>query len=229
MFNSATKALAAKEWRLLALYTICYAAGGLLAISLNFIPGQKVAFGSSVLLITVFVSFYCHTAMKATITEQKEKNHLFLMTLPVSARQVFFVKVAMNWAIFTGIWLLFVTAVSLLIMFSDRIPSMALSSYLLIFSVFVPAYCIILAVGMITRSESWTILAFIVCNISCTLAINIMSSNSEVQSAFSLGTYGEIGLYWPSWASTIFAFVVAITFVGLLLTATVGYFRKDFF
>lgn len=229
MFSSTTKALMAKEWQVLALYTLYYAGGGLLAISLNFIPGQKVSFASSVLLITVFIAFYCHSAMRATITEQKEKNHLFLMTLPVSARKIFFIKMLVNWALFTGVWLLFMAAIALIILFSDRIPSMALSSYLLIFSVFIPAYCIILGVGMITKSESWTILAFIICNISCTVAINLMSSNAEVQSAFSLGTFSEIGLYWPSWAPAIFMSVIGITLAGLLLTSAVGFFRKDFF
>lgn len=219
----------AKEWQVLALYTLFYVGGGLLAISLNFIPGQKVSFVSSVLLITVFIVFYCHSAMRATITEQKEKNHLFLMTLPISARKIFFIKMLINWAIFTGVWLLFMATVSLIILFSDCIPSMVLSSYLLIFSIFIPAYCIIFGVGMITKSESLTILAFIICNISCTVAINLMSSNAEVQSAFSLGTFSEIGLYWPSWAPAIFMSVTGITIAGLLLTSAVGFFRKDFF
>ena len=218
-----------KEFSFLRFNAFLYSLAGLCAIAVNLIPGQPASFISSILIITVFMVFYCHIAIKSVITENKEKNDLFLMTLPVSPRQLFFSKMLVNGMFFLAVWLLFVGAISLVIVMNDRIPSMVLSLYLLIFILLIPAYSIILSVGMITVSEGWAILALVGCNVVSTVAINMMSNSSGVSEAFELGTFAEIGFIFPSWAMTFSLSMCTITILIISISVVVGFRRKYFF
>lgn len=229
MFNPITKMLMAKEYSFLRGNALLYAIGGICAIAVNLIPGQPASFVSSILIITVFMVFYCHIAMKSVITEKKEKNDLFLMTLPVSARQLFFSKMGVNWSLFVALWLLFIGAISIIVVTSDRIPSMVLSLYLLIFALLIPAYSIILSVGMVMVSEGWAILAVVICNVLSTVAINMMSNSSGVADAFDRGTFGEIGFVFPAWAMTFLISMCIITTLAVLWAVIAGFRRKEFF
>ena len=229
MLNYVNKTLLAKECRFLKINALLYSMAGLCAISVNFIPGQVASFISSVLVITVFMVFYSHISIKSVITEKKEKNDLFLMTLPVSTQQLFFSKMVVNWAFFLLLWLLFVGVISAVVMTSNRIPSMVLSSYILIFSLLIAGYSVVFSVGMIMVSEGWAIVALVLSNVVTTVVINLMSNNPEITGSFGLGTFSEIGFIFPSWTPIFMGSMCTIAFLMASITVIVGLRRKEFF
>ena len=229
MHNRTARALFGKELSMLSPHIIGYALIGLLSISLNLIPGEAASFASSILTITAFMVFYCHFAMKSVVAEKKDKNDLFLMTLPVSARQLYFIKLGFNGLVFLIMWLLYVAAIALAVVTSDHMPSVLLSLYLLVFSVVIPAFCIILTVGMITGSEGWTIIALVISNVVSTIIFNVITNSADITSAFSSGTFKEIGFLWPEWSSLVFSVMGAVTAFVVSIVVIKGLRKKDFF
>lgn len=227
MYSRVINALLWKDWRLISLQIVAYSAMGCLFIGINLIPGEAGSFIGSLLVITVFVAFYSHIAIKSVIRELKDKNHLFLMTLPISARLLFFTKMLSNWMAFFAVWCLLLVLVSVVMMPSGHIPSMVLTLYVLIFLLFIPAFSLILGVGLVSGSEGWTILIFVFCNTMVTVSINIISRHPEVQASFSMGTFGELGFVWPSWAMTYVIGVAVMTFSVLVITTAAGLVKKD--
>lgn len=219
-------ALLWKDWQFISLQIIAYPLMGGLFIGVNLIPGEVASFIGSLLVITVFVAFYSHIAIKSVINERKEKNHLFLMTLPISLQLIFFTKMLANWIAFFAVWCFLLTLLVLIIVPSDRIPSAVMTLYILIFLLFIPAFSIILGVGLVSGSEGWTILAFVLCNTIVTVSINLMSSHSEVQTLFSMGTFSELGFVWPSWTTAYLMVVGVTTIAAFAVTIIAGSMQK---
>lgn len=229
MLNRTTRALYCKEFSMLSPHLIGYALIGLLSISLNLIPGETVSFASSILMITAFMVFYCHIAMKSIVAEKKDKNDLFLMTLPVSARQLYFIKLSFASLVFILMWLVYVGAVVLITVTSQHMPSVLLSLYFLVFSVVIPAFFIILTVGVITGSEGWTIIALVFTNVVSTIIFNVITNSADITGAYSEGTFSEIGFLWPEWAGLIFGVMGAATALAISVAIIKGVSKKDFF
>lgn len=222
-------ALIWKDWRLISLQVMVYSVMGSLFVGINLIPGEAASFTGSLLVITVFVAFYSHIAIKSVINERKEKNHLFLMTLPLSARLLFFTKMLATWLVFFFVWCLFLAMVALVMIPSDHVPAIVLTLYALIFLLFIPAFAFILGVGLVSGSEGWTILAFVLCNTMVTVSINLLSREPEVQTLFSMGTVGELGLVLPSWTMAYVSGISLITISVLAITIAAGLMKKDYF
>lgn len=229
MFNPVLRAIFFKDLNFISLHVVVYALIGLISIVINLIPGQTASFMSSILTITAFMVFYCHLIMKSVVAEKKESNDLFLMTLPVSARQLYFFKLGFNVLIFTLMWLLYVAALAAVVMTSDHMPAVVLSIYLLVFSVVIPAFFFILTVSLITRSEGWTIIALVFSNVVSTITFNMVSSSDDITSAFSRGTFSEIGFVWPPWSIPFFGVMAGIAFVAITASVFKGLLKKYFF
>lgn len=218
-----------KDWRFISLQIIAYSLMGGIFIGVNLIPGETASFIGSLLVITAFVAFYSHIAIKSVINERKEKNHLFLMTLPISKPLLFFTKMLANWIAFFAVWCFLLALLALLIVLSDRIPSAVLTLYILVFLLFIPAFSTILGVGLVSGSEGLMILAFVLCNTLVTVSINLIASHSEVQALFSMGTFGELGFVWPSWTIAYLVVVGATTITVFTITVVAGSMKKEYF
>jgi len=203
MRNSAFKAFVKKESLLLSHLITFYFIAGMLSITPNLVAKEAVYFISSIITITLFVAFYCHLAVAVTVFEIREKNNLFLMTLPWSARFLYLAKFAFNWLVFAVMWLAFIAAIASALLFSSGIPSMLFSLYVIIFSLFPAAFSVVLTVGLIARSEGITILTFVLCNVVTTIVSGLLSNHPEVVEGFPLGTFSEIGWIWPSWTGKV--------------------------
>lgn len=229
MSSAAFRALLFKDRHFILPMVLSYLGAGLCAITLNLIRGEAIIIVNSFFILTIFMSFYSHLAMKATLGEIRDRNYFFLVTLPLSSRFLFFSKLAVNWLAFLLLWSAFLVALAITILTSSHIPSMVFSLYVMIFALYPPVFSIILAVGMISRSEGGTILSFVLCNSISTALISLISNTEQVQSGFPKGTFYEIGWTWPSWAGSLALVSFAITLIASLATVTYGARRREFF
>lgn len=191
-------------------------------------PWETVVQVAAVLTIFVMVGFYCHLVMKAVILERKEKNHLFLMTLPVSVRQLTVAKITSVALMFSVVWTPSFVLVSILGNLNPHWSSAAPAFYTLAFTAYLPAFALILSVAVLTLSEGATILAFTFANMLVALLLNLVPQSDAMQEAFSRGTIDEVGMAWPEQA-VMFILANLLMFISLLALCYGAALRKSSF
>lgn len=222
------KVIAFKTQFLLKKIVLGYLFAGLASIALNFIPSSTAIAVNSFFILTVFMMFYCHLGMKASVIEVKEKNWQFLMSLPISARFLYLSTLGINWAIFMAMWAIYLTLIATSILLSNHIPSVMLSLFVLIFMLYPVVFAFILSVSLIFQKEGATILSFMLANSIATALISLISNTHEIQQGFTQGTFADIGWLWPSWTPVFVLLCLSFTLVTLAVTATIGWQRKHY-
>jgi len=222
------RAIAFKTQLLLKNIVLGYLLAGVACIALNFIPHNTAIIVNSFFILTVFMTFYCHLGIKAAVIEVKEHNWQFLMSLPLSARFLLLSTLGFNWAIFMGVWIIYLACIAGSIVWSQHIPSMVLSLYILIFMLYPIVFAFILSASLIFQKEAATIVSFVLGNSIATALISLISNNSEIQQGFAQGTFHEVGWLWPSWTVSYVSLCCLITLVILCITVIIGWRRKYF-
>lgn len=209
-----------KDFVLLHRQLWCYGLLMLCALAIMCIPNQAVTHFGTIVLIFAMVAFYCHLVMKAVVIEHKEKIHLFLITLPVSARQLMFTKVTATTLAFACIWAPALGLMWALSLFNPHWPAAAPAFHTLGFFTYLPAFALVLAAAATTRTEGLTILAFTLANMVVVLVLNFVPQTDFMQAAFSQGSIAKSGIIWPAQISHWVLIEIAVFLI--LLTVCYG-------
>lgn len=220
------RALLYKDWSAGKKLLLVYFFGILFSASVNLIPGQSASFVASVLLITVFMTFYCHLALKLSMLERKDRNDLFLMTLPMSPRQYFIYKWLLGVFIFFTLWCCTLGLLGVYVISSDRIPSMLLSLYFLLFLMYIPSFLITLGVGLNIKNDGVVIFIMVMCNSLVTIATSIIGNLASVQQGFALGIFSQVGFVWPIWAKSYFSVMLVLSLFSISATLLCCRFKR---
>jgi hypothetical protein len=120
----------------------------------------------SAVITLVFLSILL--PMLTVVTERKERNLAFVMSLPISPMEYTAAKVLGNLAAFVALWLAVSTT------FLGTLTMAGFGGLLPIGTViaFVPfvAFCLMLAVAIVVETEFWAVLVMGACNVSYSFA-----------------------------------------------------------
>lgn len=169
MTSSITRQLALKDFYI-ARSTL---AGSLIAglISIAVTPLGPVAFYvGAVCFICVLVVLTIFTVMTGVMQEKKDNVLAFLLSLPVSTIQYWWIKIGVNVAMYAGAWLI-LTLAALLTIHLSAIPNGLIPFALAIAAYMFSYYTVLLAVAVATESLVWTTAAIVVGNISVNFLI----------------------------------------------------------
>lgn len=156
--------LIAKDWYLSRVPLTLIGCAGAASTGLLYLrnsTGGMVAITSAVITL-VFLSIIL--PMLTVVTERKERNLAFVMSLPISATEYTTGKVVGNLSAFVVLWLAVSTGVlGTLVMagFGGALPLglvVALAPFV--------AFCLMLAVAIVVESEIWAIVTMGVCNVA---------------------------------------------------------------
>lgn len=162
-----SKDLYMERWTLLA----CLGAG---ILSILIAPlGQMAFYVGAVSYICVLVVLNIFVVMSGVMSEKQENRLVFLLSLPVSTRQYWMVKMAGNFAIFFVPWLI-LTGLALLVIAWSAIPNGMIPFTLAISLYVVCYYSVLLGVAVTTTSIFWTTTVIVAGNVSVNFFIPLV-------------------------------------------------------
>ncbi len=158
--------LVQKDWYFMRGPLAAYLVLGAVALFLVSAGSEGTFYAGSVLLFTLLISLGIHLVMLTVIQERTYQTLAFVMALPISARDYTMAKVLANLSIFAIPWLVLSIGTMAILGLGlngagrGLIPLAAV----LLTEIFV-AYCFVLAVALVSESETWTIAAIVTTNL----------------------------------------------------------------
>ncbi|HXU33139.1 MAG TPA: ABC transporter permease [Thermoanaerobaculia bacterium] len=159
------KRLVLKDWYFLRGPILGYLAAGALALALVSQAGEGTFFAGSILLITVLITIGIHLAMATVVEERKNQTLAFVMSLPVSPAEYTTAKIFANLLIFLLPWLALLVGSFAVIAGNAALPDGLIPfTGIVLLEIFASSF-LILAVALISESQSWTIGAIVFGNL----------------------------------------------------------------
>jgi ABC-2 type transport system permease protein len=211
MSYSMVKRLILKDWYFLRYPILGYLVAGALSLGLVSLGGNGPSFAGSILLITILISVGIHLAMLTVINERKEQTLTFIMSLPISAREYTIAKILANLLIFLVPWVTLLIGALTLLWIANAGGLIPFTTIILteIFT----SYCLLLAVALVSESQSWTVGAIVLGNLAFNGILYWVSHTPSIASAMK----GHAVVWDRAPVTFLLAEVVAI---GLLLGLT---------
>lgn len=154
-----------KDWYFnRGMIAVCLALGAvaLLAIGLG---GKAAFYFGSVLLISVVIGLGIYLAIATVIYERKDQTLPFVMSLPISPMEYTMAKVVANMLIFLVPWTALAVGSFVVLAGREGLPNGLIPFTAILLTELFASYCLILAVALISESESWTVLVLIASNL----------------------------------------------------------------
>ena len=223
MNTSIVKKLILKDWHFLRVPIVGYLAGSALALVLISLGGAGAFFAGLVVLITVLIAVGIHLAMTTVLGERKEQTLPFIMSLPISYMEYTTAKILANLLMFLIPWSAVVFAIVVLFTMGNAeggIPFMVL----LVTELFA-AYALLLAVAIVSESQSWTIGAMCFGNLFLQAFLYWLARDRSIGLDYTAKIHVAI---WSPTAITVLT--VEIALILLLLGGTFFFQarKKDF-
>ena len=158
--------LVRKDWYFnRGMIVVCLALGAvaLLAVGLG---GKGAFYFGAVLLISVVIGLGAYLAIATVIYERKDQTLPFVMSLPISPMVYTTAKVLANMLIFLVPWTALAVGSFVVLAGREVLPNGLIPFTAIMLTELFAAYCLLLAVALISESEGWTIFVMIACNLS---------------------------------------------------------------
>ncbi len=158
--------LVQKDWFFMRKPLAVYLALGAFGLFLMSAGSEGTFYAGSVLLLTLLISLGIHLVMATVIEERTHQTLAFVMSLPISPREYTTAKILANLTIFAIPWLILMTGSLAILGFGLEGAGLGLIPFaaVILMEIFV-AYCFVLAVGLISESQGWTIAAIVTTNL----------------------------------------------------------------
>jgi ABC-type transport system involved in multi-copper enzyme maturation permease subunit len=217
------KKLILKDWYFLRGPIIGYLAGGAVALILIMNGGQGAFFAGSVLLITVLISMGIHLAFATVVNERKDQTLPFIMSLPISYMEFTTAKILANLLMFLIPWTaILITAVALFAI--GNVGGIIPFTVLLMTEIFT-SYILLLAVTLISESQSWSIGAMVFGNLFLQAFLYWLSQIRSIGLDYTAKIHAA---NWSPAAITILTVEIALILLMLGLTFFFQARKKDF-
>jgi ABC-2 type transport system permease protein len=212
MSYSLMRHLVLKDWYFQRWAIAAYLASGALALVLMALHTQASFYAGTVLLLTVMITLGVHLAIATVVGERTEHTLAFVMSLPISPADYTTAKIAANLSIFLVPW----TALSLGtfgVLTGTGVEGTRLMPFVaLVLMEIVAAYCLLLAVAIITESLGWTVGVMMVENLFLQGFLYAVSHHPSIAAGMK-GTHAV-------WDGTVFVILsveilLAVSFLGL--------------
>jgi len=217
------KTLISKDIQLNLVPIVLYLFIGIISIWLLTSSQKGVFYVGAVILLSMVIIAGVHMIINTVTTERNEQILPFVMSLPINFVQYTHAKVCANIGVFLIFWLLMVGGLMWVIFSQPQIPDgLAIFTLILLLEMLV-VFVLLLAVGLISESQNWTILVMSLTNIGLSIFM------------FWLAGFEEINAYMQTeqvvWNTTSVSFVAAeliLIFVILIATYVIQARKKDF-
>lgn len=164
--------LIAKDWYLSRQPLAILAAAGATSTALLYLRNSTTGMIAMISAVITLVFLSILLPMLTVVTERKERNLAFVMSLPISPMEYTAAKVLGNLAAFVALWLAVSTT------FLGTLTMAGFGGLLPIGTViaFVPfaAFCLMLAVAIVVETEFWAVVVMGACNVSYSFAWLVM-------------------------------------------------------
>jgi ABC-2 type transport system permease protein len=190
-----------------------YFLAGLLSLIPLCMDGGGYFYFGSVLLISALVGLSAHPAMQSVITERTEKNLLFVMSLPVSPRDVTVSKLVSNLLMFYVPWTMLLGATWIAISVDATLTDGLIPFATVVFGIIAVNAMLILAAAMLTGSSELTISTMVACNLAFQGVLYIVANNPGMNGGFK-----SDDIVWGPAAAGYLAIEALLIAIVLLLT-----------
>ncbi|MFY9824632.1 MAG: hypothetical protein WAM82_24860 [Thermoanaerobaculia bacterium] len=223
MNTTIVKHLVLKDWYFLRMPIIGYLAMGAVALLLIMNGGQGAFFAGSVLLITVLISMGIHLAFVTVVNERKEQTLPFIMSLPISYMEFTTAKILANLLMFLIPWTaILIVAVTL---FAIGNAGGIIPFTVLLMTEIFTSYILLLAVALISESQSWSIGAMVFGNLFLQAFLYWLSQIRSIGLDYTAKIHSAV---WSPAAINILAVEIALILLLLGLTFFFQSRKTDF-
>ncbi len=223
MSTSVIKHLVLKDWQLTGKTLLLFLSLAGVSVWLLSIQHKGAFYAGSVIMLSMVIIAGAYLVITTVTTEKSEQNLPFILTLPVNFMQYNHAKIIANMTAFLLFWGLVLLAVLWVIFSQTNIPDgMVVFTVILLLEMLV-VFVLILAVGLVTASQSWTIVVITITNIGLSLFMYWLSSLDAIRAHMDGSE-----VVWNSTALTIVASELLLIVLLLLLTYVVQASKKDF-
>ncbi len=207
--------LVAKDWYLSRFPLAAIAVAGAISTALLYLRNQTTGIVAMISAIITLVFLSILLPMLTVVTERKQCNLAFVMSLPISAMEFTAAKVLGNVGAFVLLWLIVSTAF-LGTLWQAGFGGIVPLGVVIAFVPFV-AFCLMLGVAIVMESELWAMVTMGVCNVSYSfgwLAI------------IKLGLLKDAGGPVPIWTGPILGLLAAEIIVIVAALALTFFFQS---
>lgn len=216
------KKLVVKDYDLNQKPLAYFVGGSLISLAILGTPHHIAFYMGSIILLTVVVAGGAFMLFSTTITEKKEQNLPFMMTLPVAPVELGLAKMIANLGVFVPFWIAVVAAFTFLILFS-HIPVGILVLFWVVALHTLMNYVLVMATCLVWENEGLSITAMVLTNLSINPLIMYMGNNVEISSHWS----GD-AVVWHGSLTAIVVGQIVVSAVVLALTLVQQSRRRTF-
>ncbi len=205
-----------------------YIISGLIAFFILKSPGEASGYLGSILCLTLVAAFYCHLVLSSVVFERNDKNQLFIMTLPITARSSLISKLISCSVMYVLYWSFMLTLILSAVFSNQYFPSIYISYFVMILSFYMSGFLFLLCVSIATNSAGWSVIALVVSNVIITSLVSITRVNEEIKNYFIGHTIEDVGVLWPSYISEFIGAAIICGILCILATGIIIYRKKNF-
>ncbi|WP_223788278.1 hypothetical protein [Marinicella meishanensis] len=217
------KALVRKDLELNAAPLALYLVVGLISLWLLTFDSKGPFYAGSVLLLSMVIVASAHLVINTVTTERDDQTLTFIMSLPITFIQYTHAKICANLLGFMTFWLIMWAGVMGVIFSQAEIPNgLAVYATILLLEM-LAVFVLLLGVGLISESQTWTIVVMSLTNIGLSLFMYWLSSVAAIKSHMDAADP-----VWNATAWTIIAAELAFILLALGLTYYGQSRKRDF-
>ena len=179
---------------------------------------RNIAF---ILVVTCIVGLGVFLAIFCVLTERQTRSVLFALSLPVSPVQYMAAKLAASLLAFLFTWLVLTGAIVASIIAFDPPPDGNLPNTAAMMVFFLANFCVLLSVGLTTKSEFWAIAGILGTNTAVPIYM------TTVMPAIRGNPDGPVAVWSPAILTTL-GIEAAVIVLSLSFALYVHSRRKDF-
>lgn len=212
-----------KDWYFQRWTIVTYIAIGAVALFFTATGGEGSFFAGSILLITTLISLGIHLTMVSVVNERAEHTLPFVMSLPISVSDYTTAKILANVLIFLVPWTTLLIGTIGVILWRGAVSDGLVPFAVLLILQILASYCLLLAVALVSESQTWTIVTIVATNLFFQGFMYWVSHTPAIAQHMKSPT-----VYWSGAAIAVaFAEIAAVV---LLLAATYVFQarKKDF-
>ncbi len=223
MNTSIIKNLIVKDLQLNIKPQLLFLGLGLIGVWLLTLEQKGAFYTGMVIMLSMVILSSAFLTITSITTERKDKNLPFILSLPVTFMQYTHAKIITNLGIFMVFWGLILAGLLFVIFSQETIPDGITVFAVILMLEMLLVFVLLLAVALISESQSWTTAVMTLTNIGLSLFMFWMSSIPAIKAHMD-----GPEVVWNRTAISIVVVELLLIVFLLLLTYTIQARKKDF-
>ena len=196
---------------------------GLISLYMLSIEIPVVFYAGVTIMLSIIIVVGVHMVIATVTSERNDQILPFIMSLPVTFKQYTLAKMCSNLGVFLAFWLVMLGGLMVVILTQPQIPNGLMVYAVILLLEMLTVFCLVLAVGLISESQAWTIVVISLSNIGLSIFMFWVASFAGIKN--------HMNSEQVVWSQTAISFVVAevvVILVLLVLTYLIQARKKDF-